>query len=166
MTGLAEKSETQELPPQCRHAHSFRILSWNSASQPPLFLPPYCCTSLCKYLTIWKFQSIALEPEIIWRDTLEKGRFQLLNYFSRFPSRFSVCKFGWANYFILFVFESSKRPSYDASWKLQSCALLGWFQSSNHFSTPPDWVLVCKSGHSDRSGPFVFETLVGMQLKP
>ena len=25
---------------------------------------------------------------------------------------------------------------------------------------------MCKSGHSDRSGPFVFETLVGMRLKP
>ena len=48
----AEKSETQELPTRCRHADSFRILSWNSASQPPLFLLPYCCTSSCKYLTV------------------------------------------------------------------------------------------------------------------
>ena len=32
--GWAEKSETQELPPKCRHAYSFRILSWNSASRP------------------------------------------------------------------------------------------------------------------------------------
>ena len=55
-----KKSETQEHPPQCKH--SFQILSWNSASWPPLFLPPYCCTSLCKYLTLWKLQSIALEP--------------------------------------------------------------------------------------------------------
>ena len=31
-TGQAEKSETQELPLQCRHARSFQILSWNSAS--------------------------------------------------------------------------------------------------------------------------------------
>ena len=48
----AEKSETQELPTLCRRADSFRILSWNSASQPPLFLLPYCCTSSCKYLTV------------------------------------------------------------------------------------------------------------------
>ena len=66
-TRRAEKSETQKFPPRCRHAHSFRILSLNSASRPPLFLPPYCCTSSCKYLTLWKFQSVALEPEILWK---------------------------------------------------------------------------------------------------
>ena len=66
-TGRAEKSETQKFPPHPRHAHSFRILSLNSASRPPLFLPPYCCTSSCKYLTLWKFQSVALEPEILWK---------------------------------------------------------------------------------------------------
>ena len=69
-TGQAEKSETQELPPLCRHAHSFRILSWNSASQPQLFLPLYCCTSSCKYLTLWKYQSVALEPEILWKKVI------------------------------------------------------------------------------------------------
>ena len=64
---LAGKYETQEFPPRCRHAHSFQILSasecfliQNSASWSQLFLPPYCCTSSCKYLTLWKFQSIAL----------------------------------------------------------------------------------------------------------
>ena len=35
--GRAVESETQELPPRCRHAHTFRILSWNSVSQPPHF---------------------------------------------------------------------------------------------------------------------------------
>ena len=38
-TRRAVQSETQEFPPRCRHAHSFRNLSWNSASRPPLFLP-------------------------------------------------------------------------------------------------------------------------------
>ena len=56
------KSETQELPPRCKHARSFRILSCHSASRPLLFLPPYCCTSSSKYLTLWKLQSIALAP--------------------------------------------------------------------------------------------------------
>ena len=32
-----------------------------------LFLPPYCCTSSCKYLPLWKFQSIALGPKILWK---------------------------------------------------------------------------------------------------
>ena len=49
---------------------------------------------------------------------------------------------------------------------LRSGALLRWFQLSNNFSTPSLWFLVCKSGHSDRSGPFDFETLVGMRLNP
>ena len=30
-------------------------------------LPTYYCTSLSKYLTLWKFQSIALEPKILWK---------------------------------------------------------------------------------------------------
>ena len=58
-----------KISPQCRHAHSFRILSWNSASTPPLFLPSSCSTCLFTYLTHWKFQCIASEPEIfrqIW----------------------------------------------------------------------------------------------------
>ena len=49
-------------------------------------------------------------------------------------------------------------------WPRQSlhtfCALAGWCKSSNHFSMPPPRVLVCESGHSDRSESFVFETLV------
>ena len=44
-----------------------RILSWNSAPQPPLFLPLSCSTYLIKHLTHWKFQSIAVEPEILWK---------------------------------------------------------------------------------------------------
>ena len=55
-------------------------------------------------------------------------------------------------------------PLYDPSWELQSCALPGLFQSSNHFSKPPPLVLVCESGqcggHSVRSEKFIFETLV------
>ena len=30
------ESETSKLPQRCRHAHSFQILSWNSASWPPI----------------------------------------------------------------------------------------------------------------------------------
>ena len=60
----------RKLPPRCRHAHSFRILScqWNSASQPsgPLFLSLCCSKYLSKHLTHWKLHSIALEPEILW----------------------------------------------------------------------------------------------------
>ena len=59
------KSETQELRLWYRHAKSFRILS---APWPLLFFfSPYCCTSSCKYWTLWKFQSVALEPEILWK---------------------------------------------------------------------------------------------------
>ena len=34
------------------------------------------------------------------------------------------------------VFEFLLFPSYDPYWQLLSCALPGWFQSSNHFSKP------------------------------
>ena len=57
----------QKLPARCRHAHSFRILSWNSASLPLLFLPSSCSTSLSKHLTHWKIQSIFLKPRILWK---------------------------------------------------------------------------------------------------
>ena len=57
-------------------------------------------------------------------------------------------------------FQFSLRPSYDPSWYLLSCALPSWFQLSNHFSKPLPPFLVCESGHSVRSGSFVFETLV------
>ena len=57
--------------PHCRHADSFPILSRNSASQPLLFLPSswswQCSTCLSQHLTHWKFQSIAWEPEILWK---------------------------------------------------------------------------------------------------
>ena len=58
------------------------------------------------------------------------------------------------------VFEFLLFPSYDPYWQLLSCALPGWFQSSNHFSKPLPPFLVCESGHSVRSGSFFFETLV------
>ena len=54
----ALESETRKFPPgpsRCRHTHSFWILSWNSASWLPLIL-----------LTLWNFQCIALEPEMLW----------------------------------------------------------------------------------------------------
>ena len=69
LTDRQWNSKPKKLPPRYRHAHSFWILSWNSASQPLLFLPPYCCTSSesSKHLTLWKFQSLILEPEILWK---------------------------------------------------------------------------------------------------
>ena len=65
-----------------------------------------------------------------------------------------LCVLIWPSHlFHTVCFKSSKRQSYDPSGKLQSCTLLGWFQSPNHFLTPPLWVIVCKSGNSDQSGP-------------
>ena len=65
--GRALQSETTKTPSTlqgiARDAHSCRILSSNSASRPPLFLPSYCSTSLPKHLTLWNFQCISLEPE-------------------------------------------------------------------------------------------------------
>ena len=58
------------------------------------------------------------------------------------------------------VFEFLLFPSYDPYWQLLSCALPGWFQSSNHLSKPLSPFLVRESGQSVRSGSFVFETLV------
>ena len=55
------KSETQELPPRCRHAEPCSFFSnpfSKFASWPPLFFPPYCCTSSCTYWTLWKLQSV------------------------------------------------------------------------------------------------------------
>ena len=88
------------------------------------------------------------------------GRFQLRYYCSKFPPPFSVCKLGRSIHFIPFVFEFLLFPSYDPYWQLLSCALPGWFQSSNHFSKLLPPFLVCESGHSVRSGSIFFETLV------
>ena len=65
----ALKSETTKLPPCSRLDHSFElaILAWNSAYQTPLFLPSSCSVCLSRHLTNWKFQSSALESEILWK---------------------------------------------------------------------------------------------------
>ena len=46
----------------------FQILSWNSASQPPLFLPSSCSTCLSQ---LWHIEKI-LEHHFWTRDTLKK----------------------------------------------------------------------------------------------
>ena len=57
--------------PRCRHAHSCEsflgILLLDGETWPPLFLISYSSTCLSKHLTLWKFQSIAFEPEILWK---------------------------------------------------------------------------------------------------
>ena len=45
----------RKLPPRCRHARSCRILSWNSAPQPPLFLLSSCFTCLSNLSDISRF---------------------------------------------------------------------------------------------------------------
>ena len=69
--------QNHKLPLCCRFAHSFRILSWNSASQPP----PILFHILSKHLTNWKLQSIALEPGILWKGDLPE-HFLLLCHFT------------------------------------------------------------------------------------
>ena len=174
------KSETQALPPRCRHAHSFRILSWNSASRPRFFFHHIVAQVRA---SIWHFENSSpllwnprysekgdlpehfastfsfvmpfshesehaklmtlliinlLLAVFYWqspsREVIDKsqgdlnsssssfslcalpGRFQLRDFFSKFPFRFSVCLFGRANYFILFVIESSKRRRMIHPW--------------------------------------------------
>ena len=65
----AEGSETTKTPSTLQACSFFRILSWNIASQHQLFPPSSCSTCLSKHLTHWlgKFQSLTLEPEILWR---------------------------------------------------------------------------------------------------
>ena len=140
------KSETQALPPRCRHAHSFRILSWNSASRPPLFLPPYCCTSSCKYLTLWKFQSIALEPEILWKRWFARAfrqHFSFVMPFSSWPNWLSVGSFLPA---ITFMWNDRQIPGWPqilAAAVFSLCALPGWFQLRDYFSKFPFRFSVC-----------------------
>ena len=61
--GRAERSDTTKTSSTLQACSFFRILSRNSASQPPHFLPSSCSTCLSKHLTHWKFQSIALDSE-------------------------------------------------------------------------------------------------------
>ena len=63
----AERSETTKTPSTMQACSFFSNPFLEFCFSTPLFLPPYCCTSSCKYLTLWKFQSIALEPEILWK---------------------------------------------------------------------------------------------------
>ena len=56
-----------KLPPCCRHAHSFESFRGILPLNPRFFLPSSCSTCLSKHLTRWKFQNIALEPEILWK---------------------------------------------------------------------------------------------------
>ena len=46
------ESKTTKISPRCRHTHFFRILSWNSVSQPHLFLSSSCSTCLSTHLTV------------------------------------------------------------------------------------------------------------------
>ena len=71
----AEKSETQQLPPQCRHAHSFRILSRNSASWPPLFFT----ILLHKFVQVLDTLKIPVRC-FGTRDTLKKVTCLILSY--------------------------------------------------------------------------------------
>ena len=46
-TGCPIKNhESHWIPPRCRHAHSFRILSWNFPSQPRFFFHHLVCPSI------------------------------------------------------------------------------------------------------------------------
>ena len=62
------KSETQALPPRCRHAHSFRILSWNSASRPRFFFHHIVAQVRA---SIWHFEN---SSPLLWNPRYsEKG---------------------------------------------------------------------------------------------
>ena len=64
--GLTVKYEiTKKKIPRCKHAHSFRIFFWNSASWPPLFLPSYCFCMFSMHLTRWNFQCIDLIAKVL-----------------------------------------------------------------------------------------------------
>ena len=107
-------------------------MNLNMQNSWPNWLPTYCWQfSTGNHLYVkWSTNprvTSFLPTAIFWLCAFP-GRFQLLNYFSKFPFRFYVCLFGRATYFIPFVFESSKSQSYDPSGKLKSCALLSWFQ--------------------------------------
>ena len=64
----AEGFETTKTPSTLQAGSFFRILSWNSASQHPLFLSSFCLTCLFKHLTPWKFQSLRTRAEILWKS--------------------------------------------------------------------------------------------------
>ena len=84
------KSGTSKTPPTLK-AHSFRTLSWNSASWPPLYLPSACSTTSSMHLTIWNFQCIALEPEIPWKRWFARAFRKFL--FSRYATFISIWKY-------------------------------------------------------------------------
>ena len=71
--GLAVQSETYKTPSMLQACSFFSNplleLCFLTIDLTPLFLPPChgCSTSSSKHLTLWKFQCIALEPEILWK---------------------------------------------------------------------------------------------------
>ena len=65
--GQAVQSKTMKTPSTLQAYSFFLMLSWNLAPWPPRFLRSSCSTCLSQHLTHWKFQSIALEPEILWK---------------------------------------------------------------------------------------------------
>ena len=67
----ALKSKTTKTPSMLQACSFFRLLSWNSAFQPPCLLPSSCSKCLSKH---WhtensreSLQRIVLEPEILWK---------------------------------------------------------------------------------------------------
>ena len=85
----AESSETRKTSSTLQACSFFQILSWNSASQPPLFLPSSCSTCLSKHLTHWKFQRIALELGILWKRWFARA------FRERFFSCFAIFTWIW-----------------------------------------------------------------------
>ena len=237
--GRALQSETTKTTSTLQACSFFSNPCLEFCLSTPLFLPPSCSTSLSKHLTLWKFQGISLEHEILWkrcfawafrghffccyaRENLNiqnswphwlwtyhwhfstgnyvyvyRWQFSTGNYlfvkWSTNPRKTSILPKALAKYFpqalcppwsisiallflevssafhLDFLFANFGAPT--TSYHLFSnfrCTRLMIYPgncspapSNHHFSKPPPRVIVCISGHSDRSGSLVFETLVG-----
>ena len=144
------KSETQALPPRCRHAHSFWILSWNSASRPRFFFHHIVAQVRA---SIWHFEN---SSPLLWNPRYsEKGdlpehfasTFSLLCHFHHDLTDFhltaSVGNFLPAITFMWNDWQIPGWPQILPAAVFSLCALPGWFQLRDYFSKFPFRFSVC-----------------------
>ena len=154
-----------KISPRFRHAHSFRILSWNSAST--TFLPSSCSTCLFTHLTHWKFQCIASEPEIfrqIWFVWAVHKHFRWVLRSKLMTSLIISLLLAvfYQQSLSCEVINNSQVTSILPTGIISLCAFPGRLQLHNYFSKfpvnfPPQFS-VCKFGHTNHFILFVFQS--------
>ena len=130
------------------------ILSWNSASWPPLFLPSYYSTYLSKHSTLWN-------PRYSEKGDLPE----------QFASTFSLVIFTWIwAYKTHYLTDCQLIIGSSLPVQVISPCALPWrFHPplSHSLAKPPPRFFVCNSCHVNCSGPLVFNVRsVGRMASP